>query len=79
MKNAILPFRTTAKLHGHGVRQTASSSESRKTMVALLAVSIFVATAQAGLSTIASASQFSIQVFVEACRFFFAVLQIFGR
>jgi len=79
MKNAILPFRTTVKLPGHGARQAAPNFPSRKTIVALLAVSIFIATAQAGLSTLASASQFSIQIFVEACRFFFAVLQIFGR
>ena len=79
MKNAILPFRTPAKLRKHPVGQTAPSLQSRKTLVALLAVSILVVTAQAGLRTLASASQVSVQILIEACRFFFAVLQIFGR
>jgi len=79
MKDAILAFRTTAKLHRQGARQTTPSFQSRKTIAALLAVSIFMATAQAGLSIITSVSHISIEILVEACRFFFAALQIFGK
>jgi hypothetical protein len=79
MKNAILQFRTKAKLDRRAAGQAVPAFQSRKTILALLAVSIFAATAHAGLSTIASVSQISIQILIEACRFFFAVLQIFGR
>ena len=71
MKNAVLLFRTTGKPQRSIARQAALSFQSRKILLSVLTVSIFLVTAQAGLSTLASVSQIAIQIFLEACRFFF--------
>jgi|1185.fasta_scaffold412495_2 hypothetical protein len=80
MKNAVLVFRSTANRQSRtGLRQTGAAFPSSKTIGVLLAVAVFLAAAQTGISTIASATQISLQVLVQVCRFACAVLQIFGK
>ena len=80
MKNTILVFRTTTNPKRiAGVRAVNAAFQARKVIVAVLALAVFVATAQAGISTITSVGQISLQILVQVCRLVFAALQIFGK
>jgi hypothetical protein len=80
VKNTVLVFRYTANRQSRtGIHQPATTFPSTKTIGVLLAVAVFLAAAQTGISTIASATQISLQVLVQVCRFALAALQIFGK